>query len=175
MLPQRKAPPDEAAPVQIAVRNGDQPDWVLAVRTVGGGAELMHDFKARARLADAEQHSAVVAPTVKLSAIQISVGTFRQKAGRVAAGIVVVRAGRKSVQQSELPAGRDFEDRPPLRIRLSFLGHFAYAVKVAVRRPDDVVGAAAAWTILELRDAKARQSNQLRRLRACRECTGYQQ
>ncbi len=73
----------------------------------------MHDFKARARLADAEQHSAVVASTVKLSAIQISVGTFRQKAGRVAAGIVVVRAGRKSVQQSELPAGRDFEDRPP--------------------------------------------------------------
>src|SRR5207302_1233086 len=107
MLPQGKAPPDEAAPVQIAVRNGDQPDWVLAVRTVGGGAELMHDFKARARLADAEQHSAVVASTV--------------------------------------------------------------------RRPDDVVGAAAAWTILELRDAKARQSNQLRRLRACRECAGYQQ
>jgi hypothetical protein len=54
-----------------------------------------------------------VAPTVELSAIQISVGAFRQKAGRVAAGIVVVRAGRKSVQQSELPAGRDFENRPP--------------------------------------------------------------
>ena len=105
--------PRQSCPAQIAIRNGDQPDWVLAVRTVGGGAELMHDFKACARLADAVQHSAVVAPTVKLSAIQISVGAFRQKAGRVAAGIVVVRAGRKSVQQSELPAGRDFEDRPP--------------------------------------------------------------
>ena len=79
------------------------------------------------------------------------------------------------MQQSELPAGGDFEDRPALRIRLSFLGHFAYAVKVAVRRLDDVVGSAAAWTILELRDAKARQSNQLRRLRAGRECAGYQQ
>ena len=111
MLPQRKAPPDEAAPVQIAVRNGDQPDWVLAVRTVGGGAELMHDFKARARLADAEQHSAVVASTVKLSAIQISVGTFRQKAGRVAAGIVVVRAGRKSVLNC--PLGVTLKTDPP--------------------------------------------------------------
>ena len=79
------------------------------------------------------------------------------------------------MQQSELPAGRDFEDRTALRIRLSFLGHFAYAVKVAVRRLDDVVGAATAWTILELRDAKARESIQLRRLRACRECAGCQQ
>ena len=50
------------------------------------------------------------------------------------------------MQQSELPAGRNFEDRPALRIRLSFLGHFAYAAKAAVRRLDDVVGAAAAWT-----------------------------
>ena len=79
------------------------------------------------------------------------------------------------MQQSELPAGGDFEDRPALRIRLSFLGHFAYAAKAAVRPLDDVVRAAAAWTILELRDAKARQSNQLRRLRAGRECAGYQQ
>ena len=79
------------------------------------------------------------------------------------------------MQQSELPAGRNFEDRPALRIRLSFLAHFACAVKVSVRGLDDVVGAPAAWTILELRNAKARESIELRRLRVGRECAGYQQ